>query len=358
MPILTCQNEPCGKEFKSRKSKKRFCSNACYLEHRKNNPEEFSKGNFKKGVKSWNAGKKLTKIGDFMIRKKILKSGNTKRLRFVNVGDGEGGIKYVRNDRHVWEQENGPLPSGYVIYHKDGRTLNDDIDNLEAILFGEALSRYAALREKVYDLKNKKDIAKIVKGCKVNDRRIQRLLFEMTYDNSMGACMRYAKDRDTAQDILSDAYVKVFDKIDTFKGKNLAGWISRIVVNTAIDSFRRNKNTFATEVETMEYDEALQTVDADYELEGLEEIKGLPTAQVLKEVQNLSPQYRLVFNMYVFEDMTHRQIGEQLGISEGTSKSNLSKARETLRNRVALLVKKANQDKERMIEGYRSHELA
>lgn len=351
MPILTCHNKSCKKDFKSRKSEKKFCSNSCYLEHRRNNPEEYNKGAFKKGQNPWNKGKKLTKIGDTMIRTKTLKtSGNKKRLRFINVGDSKGGIRYIRNDRYVWEKFYGPVPAGHVIYHKDGRTLNDDIKNLECIPTGEALSRYASLREKTYDLTNKRDVQKIIKGCSVNDRRIQKILFEMTYENNIRIAMRYAKDRDSAQDILSDAFIKVFDKMQTFTiGRSFEGWISRIVVNTAIDSIRKSKNTFVMDSNDMSYFDGMTSDDEEFEFEDAKEIKGIPTTEILAEVQNLSPMYKLVFNMYVFEDMTHKEIADELDISEGTSKSNLSKARRNLKKGVEKLIRQKN-EKEKCIK--------
>jgi RNA polymerase sigma-70 factor (ECF subfamily) len=349
MPILTCHNESCKKDFKSRKSEKKFCSNPCYLEHRKNNPEEYNKGTFKKGQNPWNKGKKLTKIGDTMIRTKTLKDGNKKRLRFVNVGDSSGGIRYIRNDRYVWENFYGPVPVGHVIYHKDGRTLNDDIRNLECVPIGEALSRYASLRENTYDLTNKKDVQKIIKGCEVNDRRIQKMLFEMTYEKNMHIAMRYAKDKDSAQDILSDAFIKVFDKMSTFTlGRSFEGWISRVVVNTAIDSIRKSKNTYVMDSNDMSYFDGMASDDEEFEFQDAKEIAGIPTTEILAEVQNLSPMYKLVFNMYVFEEMTHKEIAEELGISDGTSKSNLSKARQNLKNAVAKLIREKNEKEKRI----------
>ncbi|MEK6828830.1 MAG: sigma-70 family RNA polymerase sigma factor [Nanoarchaeota archaeon] len=354
MAINTCQNSKCAKDFKSRQLVKKFCCHGCYIQHKLDNPSLYSEGKFKEGQASWNKGKKFTKIGDFMIRKETLKSGNVKSLRFINVGDGNGGIKYIRNDRYVWEQVNGPIPANYVIYHKDGRSLNDDFDNLECITFSEALSRYRALREEVYDLSDKKDAAKIVKGCLVNDKRMQKLLFEMTYNNCMIVAMRYTKDRDSAQDILSDAFIKIFNNLHTFNMTgSLEGWMKRIVFTTAIDSIRKNKKTLVMDSDDMTNFDELREEDEAFEFEEAEDIRDLPTNEVLEEIQNLSPGYRAVFNMFVFENMTHKEIAEQLGIAEGTSKSNLAKARMILRERIMERVLKNKNLQNKRQEAYR-----
>ena len=145
----------------------------------------------------------------------------------------------------------------------------------------------------------------------------------------MGLCLRYAKDADEAKDILQEGFIKVFANMSKYNNKgSFEGWIRRIVVNTAIDHFRRNKNHFVH-------------VDDDYmdhlqEKEGygaVEDDEGPPieTKRVLAEVQKLSPAYRTVFNLYVLEGLSHKEISDSLGISIGTSKSNLAKAKMNLK---------------------------
>jgi RNA polymerase sigma factor (sigma-70 family) len=352
-----CQNSKCNKELVNSKGgrDKKFCSQDCYKQHKKDNPRSYSKGRFKKGEASWNKGRRFTEMGSFMIRKTTLKSGNEKKLRFVSVGyNDNGSIKYVRNDKYVWENSNGPMEKGYVVYHKDGRTLNDELSNLDSITLGEAISRYSALREQVYDLKSKKDIKRIIKGCLVNDRRIQKMIFEMTYGRMMGIIMRYSQDQDSAQDILSDTWIKIFKKIDTFDNSgSFEGWITRIAINTALDSIRKKSNTTVMDINDMSYFDGMSVEDEEFELE---EIKGLSSDALLKEIQNLSPSYRAVFNLFVFEEMSHKDIGVKLGISEGTSKSNLSKARGVLRKRVTKLIAKNKSEQERIIEDYRIYD--
>lgn len=140
--------------------------------------------------------------------------------------------------------------------------------------------------------------------------------------------MRYVSDRDSAQEVLQEGFIKIFEKLEAFDYKgSFEGWIRRIIANTAIDSIRRSKK-----------DPYLTDNDNDFKLgssdpvEEQEEVEfGEIKAEIAMEaIQQLSPAYRAVFNLYVLEDYSHKEIGEMLGISEGTSKSNLAKAKMNL----------------------------
>jgi RNA polymerase sigma-70 factor (ECF subfamily) len=155
----------------------------------------------------------------------------------------------------------------------------------------------------------------------------------------MSVAMRYSSDRDSAQDIVSDSFIKVFDKIDTFKGKgSIEGWVLRIVANTGIDFLKKNKNTFIVDVDAMVHYDGLLCFDEEFEFDGIEDILDLPKSEILKEIQKLAPVHRAVFNMHVFEGMTHKEIAEELGIVEGTSKSTLSKAKVIIKKRMEILI--------------------
>ena len=141
-------------------------------------------------------------------------------------------------------------------------------------------------------------------------------------------CLRYIPDRDSAQEVLQEGFIKVFEKLEAFDYKgSFEGWIRRIIANTAIDSIRRSKK-----------DPYLTDNDNDFKLgasdpmEEREEIEftDLKAEIAMLAIQELSPAYRTVFNLYVLEDYSHKEIGEMLGISEGTSKSNLAKAKMNL----------------------------
>ena len=174
-------------------------------------------------------------------------------------------------------------------------------------------------------MENKEKIRECINGCLRNDRKSQEQLFKLFYGKMLGVCMRYTADRDTAQEIVQDSFIKVFEKLTLFDHSgSFEGWIRRIVVNTAIDSIRKSKK-----------DPFLTDNDNDFKLGGenpMEESEELQLTEVKAEIimeaiQQLSPSYRAVFNLYVLDDYSHKEIAEALGISEGTSKSNLSKAR-------------------------------
>jgi len=140
------------------------------------------------------------------------------------------------------------------------------------------------------------------------------------------------KNKEEALDILQDGFVKVFEKLKNFEFKgSLEGWIRKIMVNTAIDSIRKRKDIFTKTEEELEQD---YFIDNTFEEQELEKLIMLKADIIIKLIQNLSPAYRTVFNMYVIENMTHAEIAERLNISIGTSKSNLAKAKIRLRELV------------------------
>jgi RNA polymerase sigma-70 factor (ECF subfamily) len=176
----------------------------------------------------------------------------------------------------------------------------------------------------------------IIKGCLKNDRACQKMLYERFYGKMMGVCMRYAKDRDEAKDILHEGYIKVFDKLKNFGSKgSFEGWIRRIMVNTAIDHLRRNKHEYLIVNTVYASDQGASITDEPDD----NIINRVDQEEVMKAVQNLSPAYRAVFNLYVIEEYSHKEISEILDISEGTSKSNLAKAKFNLKKNLIHLIK-------------------
>jgi len=163
----------------------------------------------------------------------------------------------------------------------------------------------------------------LVRGCQKNDRLAQKKLYEMFYGRMMGVCLRYASNRDEAAEILNKGFLKVFMTIKNYapgRGR-LDSWIYKIMLNTAIDHYRsefRHRNNIV-EMEQAYYvgdqTDVLHQISAD---------------EIIALIQKLSPAYRTVFNLYVMEGMSHGEIAGQLGISEGTAKSNLAKARRKL----------------------------
>ena len=171
----------------------------------------------------------------------------------------------------------------------------------------------------------------LISGCINGDRKMQRELYERYSAKMFGVCLRYAGSTEEAEDILQEGFIKVFKKIGSYRGEgSFEGWIRRIFVNTAIEQFRRK--TYLQPITEREEN----SVEATY----LSVLDNLAEKDIVKLVQQLSPGYRTVFNMYVVEGYTHRQIAEALGISEGTSKSQLSRAKIILQELVKKHIEK------------------
>ncbi len=165
----------------------------------------------------------------------------------------------------------------------------------------------------------------LIKGCIEEDRRMQEELYKRFSPKMYAVCLRYASDADEAQDILQDGFIKVFRKMESFRSEgSFEGWVRRIFVNTAIEYFRRKK--YIQPVTEREEN----TIEGKY-VSALDE---MAEKDILDLVTQLSPGYKTVFNMYVVEGYSHKEISEMLNISEGTSKSQLSRAKAILQDLV------------------------
>ncbi len=164
-----------------------------------------------------------------------------------------------------------------------------------------------------------------MEGCKAGDRKMQELLYKQTAAKMLAVCMRYAKDRMEAEDVLQMGYIKIFQKIKEYRGDgSFEGWIRRVMVNTAIESYRKNLRS----LNVVEIDEAYEQPSTGFDF------GTLGMQDLMKVIQKLADGYRMVFNMYVIEGYSHKEIGETLGISEGASKSQLSRARAILKEEI------------------------
>lgn len=165
----------------------------------------------------------------------------------------------------------------------------------------------------------------LMQGCKAGDSKMQELLYKQTAPTMFAICMRYAKDRMEAEDSLQMGYVKVFQKIKEYRGEgSFEGWMKRVMVNTAIESYRKNLRSLSVvQIDDM-YDQP--ATGFDFNKLGMQDLMGL--------VNQLADGYRVVFNMYAIEGYSHKEIAETLGISEGASKSQLSRARAILKEKV------------------------
>ena len=168
-------------------------------------------------------------------------------------------------------------------------------------------------------------IDSLLEGCKRGDRSAQENLYKSMASKMMGVCMRYAKDREEAEDVLQLGFIKVFQKIKDFRSDgSFEGWIRRIMVNTAIETYRKNLRSMNLVSIDEVYDQAQTTFD----------MNGLETKDLLKMVQELASGYRLIFNIYIIEGFSHKEISQELGITEGASKSQLSRARAILKEKI------------------------
>lgn len=175
---------------------------------------------------------------------------------------------------------------------------------------------------------NNDQLREIIERCVKQDKSAQEQLFKYFYGKMMGVCMLYTKDHDRAQEVVQQGFIKIFDKLSEFDFTgSFEGWVRRIMVNASIDAIRkRNRQPFSTDEEYM-FNSRSSTQEHDFDAD-ITEIKA---EYALEAIQELSPAYQTVFNLYVIENYTHKEIAEILDVTEGTSKSNLAKAKQNLR---------------------------
>lgn len=165
----------------------------------------------------------------------------------------------------------------------------------------------------------------IINGCIVGERKAQQTLYSRYSPKMFAICLRYAKDYHSAEDILQEGFIKVFKYIGNFRREgSFEGWLRRIFVNTAIEHLRKSVNMYSI---VDSEDKPIDIVDESV-------FDRLDEQDLLDMVQSLSPGYRTVFNLYVVEGYSHKEIGKLLSISEGTSKSQLARARQLLQKKV------------------------
>jgi RNA polymerase sigma-70 factor (ECF subfamily) len=178
-----------------------------------------------------------------------------------------------------------------------------------------------------------KHLQALIDGCLKGDRRSQQAIHKMFYGKMKAVCMRYTRDSDQAMDVLQEGFLKVFNNLEKYTGVGtFEGWMRRIMVNLSIDRYRRLKHDLVllgeqNDIENWSGGTDDETDDSDEN----EEIYDITPEQIIDAMQQLTPAYRTVFNLYVYEDYTHQDIAEALGISVGTSKSNYAKAKKNMK---------------------------
>ncbi|MBN1338873.1 MAG: sigma-70 family RNA polymerase sigma factor [Bacteroidales bacterium] len=171
----------------------------------------------------------------------------------------------------------------------------------------------------------------MIEGCLNNESYYQELLYKRFAPKMFGVCMRFAKNQMEAEDILQEGFIKVYSYLKTFRKEgSLEGWIRRTIINTAINLYKKNYKH-------------LQDTDLDQAGRYIADEEGVLDKLSLKEllnlIQDLPDGYRMVFNLNILEGYTHREIGEMLEISENTSKSQLSRARNALQKKIKELTR-------------------
>lgn len=171
------------------------------------------------------------------------------------------------------------------------------------------------------------EIKKIIKGCLAGDRRDQELLYRRYASKLYAVCLQYSGNDEEARDILQEGFIKIFEHLDRYKYEgSFEGWMRRITVNTALERFRSRHNLYRVDdIDTIQEPEN-EPDNYDY--------AGLEANDLLDIIRELPPKYRMVFNLYAIEGYSHKEISKMVKISEGTSKSNLSRARMILQRRV------------------------
>lgn len=168
----------------------------------------------------------------------------------------------------------------------------------------------------------------LIQSCINNEEWACKHVYENTYNQLLGVSIRYTSSQDAAIDILHDSFVKIFRNMHKYEaGTSLLSWMRRIVVNTSIDHYRREKIRYTEEIN----DSRL----GDHAAENLS-LSEFSLEEIVKAIKQLSPTYRTVFNLFVIEGYSHKEIADQLGITESTSRSNLAKARINLQKLIVL----------------------
>jgi len=166
-------------------------------------------------------------------------------------------------------------------------------------------------------------LEQLIEKCKENDTKAQSDLYKLFSSKLFTLCLKYSRNYAEAEDNLQDAFVTIFEKISQYSGKgSLEGWLKRIVINTALQRYRK-QGVFdivnEDQIEDVQVDVDTETVNLDF---------------LLSSIQELPDRYRLVFNLYVLDGYSHKEISEMLDITTGTTKSNLARARKILKDKI------------------------
>ncbi|MFA6736840.1 MAG: RNA polymerase sigma factor [Saccharofermentanales bacterium] len=183
------------------------------------------------------------------------------------------------------------------------------------------------------------DDSQLIIACKKQDRNAQKALYEKYAPLMMAVCLRYCREEETARDLLHDGFIRVFTQISSYRGNgSFEGWLRRIFVNLALENYRKEKqkNRFLEEYGIM------TTNMTDIPTDDMLDIENIPREEVLGMIRDLPPGYRTVFNLFIFEDMSHKEIAQLLGINEAASRSQFFRAKTILQKKISAILNQSN----------------
>ena len=176
------------------------------------------------------------------------------------------------------------------------------------------------------NLHHNTDWSALVEGCKIGDRKAQKALYDALSGKMYAVCLRYMGSRDEAEDVLQDGFVTLYSKLDSYSGAgSFEGWARKIFVNTALMSLRKKDVLKQSE----DVDAAWNITSSDPSA-----VQKIGYRELSKMISELPPGFRTVFNMYIIEGYSHKEIAEALGVSEATSRSQLQRARTLLQSKI------------------------
>lgn len=181
------------------------------------------------------------------------------------------------------------------------------------------------------------DDSQLIIACKKQDRNAQKVLYERYAPSMMTVCLRYSREEETARDLLHDGFIRAFTQIGSFKGKgSFEGWLRRIFVNLALENYRKEKqmNRFLEEYGLFHNEDQVEPDDDPLD------IGDISREEVMAMIRDLPPGYRTVFNLFIFEEMSHREIAELLGINEAASRSQFFRAKSMLQKKISAILHK------------------
>lgn len=181
------------------------------------------------------------------------------------------------------------------------------------------------------------DDSQLIIACKKQNRSAQKALYERYAPVMMVVCLRYCRNEEMARDILHDGFLQVYTQIGSYSGKgSFEGWLRRIFVNIALDNYRKEKK----KTQFLEEYSYLHGNDSDSISDEPLDISNIPKADVLHLIYELPEGYRTVFNLYIFEEMSHKEIAQVLGINEAASRSQFFRAKSLLQKKITTILQK------------------